>query len=546
MSANSATKISGRIVDVLNRREFDGIVTIVDGIIDSIDKAQVVEDQVIIPGFIDSHVHIESSMLLPTEFAEAAIRHGTISTVSDPHEIANVLGLEGVKFMLENASKSPVKFYFGAPSCVPATSFETAGAELDAEHIRYLLSREDIVCLSEMMNIPGVLTNDVSVDEKLQLAKTYGKIIDGHAPGLTGDSLKKYVEAGIVTDHECVTLDEALEKLSLGMKIQIREGSAAKDLDELIPLLFDHYANCMLCSDDKHPDDLWEGHINLMVKRAIQAGVPPMNVLWSASVTPVKLYNLDIGLLQPGDPADLLLVNNLDELTVLSTYIAGVQVSAQDHTGIDADQESPINIFNANIQSPDDLKVYSKSEEIPVISVVDGNLVTEVFTWNPNRNSQDEILIDLDNDILKIAVLNRYNLSRPSIGFIRNFGLKQGAIASSVAHDSHNIVAVGTSDEMLAKGINEIIRAQGGIAAVTADDEMILPLPVAGIMSMQNAYDVGQMYHDLDARAKQLGSSLSAPFMTLSFMALLVIPELKLSDKGLFDGTNFELLKVFD
>lgn len=546
MTYNNTISISGNIVDVLNQRIFPGTLKIENGKIKSVLEESVSETQYILPGLIDAHIHIESSMLVPSEFARAAVIHGTVATVSDPHEIANVLGMPGVEFMLDNARQTPFKFHFSAPSCVPATPFETAGAELSAPEIEELLGRKDIVSLSEMMNVPGVLNDSADVKEKLSLARAAGKVVDGHSPGLRGESVKKYVEAGISTDHECFSLEEAMEKLSLGMQVQIREGSAARNLDDLMPLLDEHYKNCMLCSDDKHPDDLSEGHINAMVKRAIAAGVDPLKVLWSATVTPVKTYGLEVGLLQRNDPADLIVIDNLADFNILSTYINGNLVAEKGITRLSSQAITAVNHFEAEIQTADQFKIKSKLLEVPVIEVIDGQLVTNNYPWTAEFDSQGFIKTNLDQDILKIAVLNRYSLSKPAVALIRNFGLKEGAIASSVAHDSHNIVAVGTSDECLAQAINLIIRNKGGISAVTNTAEHVLPLPVAGIMSADDAFAVGKSYGQMDDIAKEMGSKLSAPYMTLSFMALLVIPDIKLSDQGLFDGKTFQFIEAFE
>mgnify|MGYP002632729889 FL=1 len=537
--------LSGNIVDVINQRIFSGTVNISEGKIESIIEESVMETHHILPGLIDAHIHIESSMLVPTEFARAAVIHGTVGTVSDPHEIANVLGMRGVQFMLDNAEKTPFKFHFGAPSCVPATPFETAGASLSASDIEELLKLSNVVSLSEMMNVPGVLNDAEDVHHKLKLAQAAGKIIDGHAPGLRGAAVKKYIEAGITTDHECFTIEEALEKLSLGMQVQIREGSAARNLDDLIPLLNEHYKSCMLCSDDKHPDDLAEGHINEMVRRAISAGIDPLKVLWSAVATPVKTYGLDVGLLQVGDAADMMIIDNLTDFNVLATYIDGNIVAENGSTLLESQAIDLVNKFEADLQKPETFKLKPKGSQIPVIEVIDGQLVTKRYDWSPGLDADGFILNDLGEDILKIAVLNRYTKSTPAVAYIKNFGLKAGAIASSVAHDSHNIVAVGTTDQNLAEAINLIITNRGGIAAVTPTGNHVLALPVAGIMSADDAFKVGEIYGNMDDIAKELGSQLSAPYMTLSFMALLVIPDIKLSDRGLFDGTTFEFMDVF-
>jgi len=544
MTQNNFT-LSGNIVDVLNQRIFQGTLSVKNGQIESLIEQSVSETQYILPGLIDAHIHIESSMLVPTEFARVAVTHGTVGTVSDPHEIANVLGLPGVQFMLDNAELTPFKFYFGAPSCVPATPFETAGASLSASEIRDLLKLPNIVSLSEMMNVPGVLNDADDVMEKLALAKAAGKTIDGHAPGLRGEAVKKYIEAGITTDHECFTIDEALEKLSLGMQVQIREGSAARNLNDLIPILTEHYKNCMLCSDDKHPDDLAEGHINEMVKRTIAAGIDPLKVLWSATVTPIKTYGLDIGLLQQGDPADMIIVDDLSKFNIQKTYIDGEIVAEKGYPKLTRSETTAINHFQAEKQHLDNFQLKPGAETVPVIEVINGQLVTKKYNWSPSLNEAGDIQVDLDQDILKIAVLNRYSISKPAVALIKNFGLKDGAIASSVAHDSHNIVAVGTSDEALAKVINLVIENQGGIAAVTKDTRHVLPLPVAGIMSDGDAFEIGKAYGEMDKLAKEMGSQLTAPYMTLSFMALLVIPDIKLSDKGLFDGETFQFMNAF-
>jgi len=543
---NSSFTLSGRIVDVLHRRIITGTLHIEKGRIQKIVEEPCTETRLIMPGFIDAHIHIESSMLVPSEFARPAVIHGTVATVSDPHEIGNVLGMQGIDFMLENARQSPFKFHFTAPSCVPATPFETAGAELTAGDIDQLLRRDEIVGLSEMMNVPGVLNDAPDVLEKLNLAAKRGKVVDGHSPGLRGEAVKKYIQAGINTDHECMDMDEALEKLGLGMQVQIREGSAARNLDDLMPLLETHYENCMLCSDDKHPDDLLEGHINLMVKRALTAGYDPFKVLWSACVTPVKTYGLDVGLLQPGDPADFIVVDDLQSLNVMQTFVNGVLLAQDGKSLLQSASVKKVNRFEADPLEAKDFRIRSDLSEVPVMDVIDGQLVTRKSLWVPRRDEQGFIQCDPQADILKIAVLNRYSRSKPAVALIRNFGIRNGAIASSVAHDSHNIVAVGSSDEDLARAMNLIIQHQGGVSAVSEKNELVLPLPVAGIMSADDAFEVGVKYGQMDEFAKAMGSKLGAPYMTLSFMALLVIPDIKLSDKGLFDGEKFEFIEAFE
>lgn len=534
-------KISGHLVDIRSKNIFKAIVSVANGKIESIEEAEEVDNVYILPGFIDSHVHIESSMIVPSEFAKMAVKHGTVSTVSDPHEIANVLGVAGVEFMIENASQVPFKFNFGVPSCVPATVFETAGAEINAEQTEYLLKKPEIKYLAEMMNWPGVLNKDPLVMKKLSIAKKLGKKIDGHAPGLTGNQASEYAGAGISTDHECFSMEEAHDKLRAGMKILIREGSAAKNFDTLIPLLKDFEDEIMFCSDDKHPDSLSEGHINDLVKRALELDIDIFKVLKAACLNPVLHYGLDVGTLQINDFADFIVVDNLKNLNILQTYINGQKVYDEGMVFIESVEIKEINNFNTELIDEKELKAEDDLDEVRVIKALDGQLITEPFTINKTLNSKLQ-LPDLEKDILKIVVKNRYSNSAPSMAFIYGFGLKYGAIASSVAHDSHNIVAVGTNDRDICRAINEVISKKGGISAVSGNEVQSLALPVAGLMSKESGEWVAEQYIKLDQNAKELGATLSAPFMTLSFMALLVIPKLKLSDKGLFDGEKFEFV----
>ncbi len=538
------TIISGKIIDITRRRIYSGRIVVEGGVIQSLSETDEAEDQYILPGFIDGHIHVESSMLVPSEFARLAAVHGTVATVSDPHEIANVLGREGVEYMIENAATVPFKFYFGAPACVPATPFETTGARFTAGDLEMILQKPEILYLSEMMNVPGVLHQAESEREKLELAKRYGKRVDGHAPELRGKEAKSYVSAGITTDHECVTLAEAREKISYGMTIQIREGSAAKNLEDLLPLIDEYPEHVMLCSDDRHPDDLVEGHIRQMVIRALQSGCDMYNVLRAACVNPVKHYGLDVGQLQPGDPADFIIVDNLDAWNILATFADGHKIAENNQPLLPSRTVARINVFNAVAKAPADFALSAGKGQLRVIDVIDGQLITKLSLETP-KIEKGMVVPDIQRDLLKITVVNRYRDEKPAVAFIRNFGLKSGAIASSVAHDSHNIVAVGTSDDDLCRAVNLIIRHRGGVCVVDGAVEDILPLPVAGIMTDGDGYAVARQYAGLDRRARALGSPLQAPFMTLSFMALLVIPELKLSDKGLFDGNNFEFTPLF-
>lgn len=541
--------ILANCVDIINKQIFPAELIIKEGKIASLKRTgadRLPQDAgFMLPGFIDSHVHIESSMLVPSEFARLAVVHGTVSTVSDPHEIANVCGEAGVDFMIEDGKQVPFKFNFGAPSCVPATVFETAGAALDAEAVNRLLQRGEIKYLSEMMNFPGVLYNDAEVMQKIHYARAAGKPVDGHAPGLRGEDARKYIQAGtgevvISTDHECFTAEEALDKLRHGMKIIIREGSAAKNFEALIGLLNDHEDMMLFCSDDKHPDSLAEGHINQLCARAVAKGIDVFKVLKAACINPVIHYQLDVGLLREGDAADLILVEDLNTFKVTQTIINGVVVAENGVTKINTPaKQPPVNQFNCNKITVNDLQVkWNNEKEIPVIEALDGQLITNRLMLAP-KVENGLIVSDTENDVLKIVVVNRYNNAPVAKAFIRNFGMKQGAIASSVAHDSHNIVAVGVDDEQLALAINKIITAKGGVAAVNGTSAEVLPLPVAGLMSQEDGYAVAEAYSRIDKLSKEMGSTLGAPFMTLSFMALLVIPHLKLSDKGLFDGDKF-------
>ena len=535
--------IQGQIVDIKNKYIFKGEITIENGRIKSVVKKEHAIENFIIPGFIDAHIHIESSMLVPSEFARLAVTHGTVSTVSDPHEIANVLGVEGVEFMIANGKQTPFKFNFGAPSCVPATNFESAGAVIDSEGIKELLQNPDIKYLAEMMNYPGVLFNDEEVMKKITWAKHFNKPVDGHAPGLRGDDISKYIAAGISTDHECFTYEEGLEKLQKGMKVLIREGSAAKNFEALIDLLPEHYNNMMFCSDDKHPDDLMIDHINKLCARAIAKGNDIYKVLQVACINPVLHYGLDVGLLNIGDHADFVIVEDLKDFKAIQTFINGELVYDQGTSLIKSTPYQVLNNFNTNIKGVKDFHYGSSAKRIRVIEALDGQLITNEIVAK-SLIKEGNLISNIDQDILKMTVVNRYNDQKPSIAFIKNFGLKEGAIASSVGHDSHNIIAVGVSDELICKAVNLLIENKGGICAVTDSESSVVSLPVAGIMSDKDGQTIGNQYAQLDAMAKSLGSKLNAPYMSLSFMALLVIPSLKLSDKGLFNGSTFQFTSL--
>lgn len=537
--------LSGKILDIPNRKIINGILHWENGRIGGITETADVPDQYILPGFTDAHIHIESSMLTPHEFARIALTHGTVATVSDPHEIANVMGLEGVYYMLDDAREARLKFFFGAPSCVPATSFETAGAVLDASKVEALLMDERIIYLAEMMNYPGVLHGDPEVMKKIAHAKKYGKLVDGHAPGLRGEDAARYIAAGISTDHECVTKEEAHDKLSHGMKILIREGSAAKNFNALYALIDEHPEMVMLCSDDKHPDDLLHGHVDMLVKRAIDNGLDMYNVLAAACINPVKHYNLPVGILRNGDPADFIVVNDIKNWKVKQTYINGECVAENGMSILPPKKHSIINHFHTGEKSAGDFMHPNDGSNVRVIEALDGQLITMESDIKPDVLTRpdhgiENLVSNIDFDILKITVVNRYADEKPSVAFIKNFGLKSGAIAGTVAHDSHNIIAVGVTDEDICRAVNLLVKSKGGLCVVDKDEEHLLPLPVAGLMSDKDCMTTGNAYSALDKKVKSMGCTLRSPFMTLSFMALLVIPSLKLSDKGLFDVEKFQ------
>ncbi|MEX2286750.1 MAG: adenine deaminase [Planctomycetaceae bacterium] len=544
MPRDLSFEITANVVDVLNRRIFPGRVEVADGKIVAIRETGERPSTFVLPGLIDAHVHVESSMLVPSEFARAAVVHGTVASVSDPHEIGNVLGTAGVEYMLENAAAVPFKFNFGAPSCVPATVFETAGAAIDVTQVARLLDDPRIGYLSEMMNYPGVLAGDKDVLAKIAAAQLLDKPVDGHAPGLRGEAAAAYIAAGITTDHECFTKDEALDKLRCGAKILIREGSAARNFDALCTLIDEYPEMCMLCSDDKHPDELLAGHINVLVRRAIERGIDRFNVLRAACVNPVLHYGMNVGLLRPGDDADFIEVGSLERMDVLRTFIRGRLVAADGQTTIPRIEPRVVNRFHGRVRTPDEFRVRAEGERLNVIEAIDGQLITRRLV--ERATVHDGLAIaDAARDILKIAVVNRYVSAAPAVAFVRSFGLKRGAIASSVAHDSHNVIAVGVDDDDLCAAINFVIEAGGGLSVAGDGVRKVLPLPVAGLMSTETCAAVGAAYALLDQQVKSFGSQLRAPFMTLSFMALLVIPDLKLSDKGLFDGKTFQFLPLF-
>ncbi|RYD58763.1 MAG: adenine deaminase [Sphingobacteriales bacterium] len=545
MSSNTFT-ISGRLIDILDKRIYPVEISVVDGIISSIKEVDDVPERYIMPGFIDAHVHIESSMLIPTEFARLAVVHGTVATASDPHEIANVCGVPGVQYMIDNSKKTPFNFFFGAPSCVPATFFETAGAHIDSAAIEELMDNPDIWYLAEMMNYPGVLNNDKEIRKKIAAAKRVNKPVDGHAPGLRGQDVAKYAAAGISTDHECFTMEEALDKIKEGMHIIIREGSAAKNFEALAPLIPQYPDKLMFCSDDKHPDELVLHHINELVKRALQKGYDIFDVLRIACINPILHYNIPVGMLRVGDKADFIVASNLDDFTIERTYLNGQLAAENRVTLLKSTEEVLINKFNTQKRNAADFVIVSNgAKSIRVIEALEGQLITNELVL-PVKEEDGFLVSNTENDALKICVVNRYTPdTRPAVAFIKNFGLKQGALASTIAHDCHNIIVVGVDDASIAAAVNALIEVKGGIAVAKNGAEVTtMALPVGGLMSNADGYKVAEEYSAIDRKAKELGTTLHAPFMTLSFMALLVIPDLKLSDKGLFSGKTFSFTPV--
>jgi adenine deaminase len=536
-------KILGRLIDIHNRDIYPAAITISDGKISRIEKTKQVPDQYILPGLIDAHIHIESSMITPGAFAMTAVKHGTCGVVSDPHEIANVLGISGVEFMISDAGKVPMNFYFGAPSCVPATVFETNGASLDFPDVKKLLEKTEIRYLSEMMNYPGVIYNDLEVMKKIECARKLGKPIDGHAPGLSGEALGKYVSAGISTDHECSTLEEAREKIALGMKILIREGSAAKNLNSLKELYNVFPDKIMLCSDDLHPEMLQKGHINRLIGKLITEGYNVFDVIRSATINPVRHYGLENGLLRCGDYADFIIIDNPQEMNIRETWIKGNMVFSNGKTLFTYDGSDAVNNFNCSNVTEADIGIRNQGGEIRIIEAVEGELLTgesrKIFS------NSEMINPDLENDILKIVVKDRYKDSPPSVGFIRGFAIKEGAFASSIAHDSHNIIAVGTNDSDIVKSINEIVRLKGGLAVSAGALLKSIGLDIGGIMTSRSCAEIAHDYENLNELAGSMGCKMKSPFMTLSFMALLVIPDLKIGDRGLFDVKKFKPVPLF-
>lgn len=537
-------QIEGNIVDIHNREIFPGSITIdKKGVIVSIDRNLKKYDYYICPGFIDAHVHIESSMLIPEEFSKLAIRRGTIAIINDPHEIANVMGMEGINYMIENSSKSDIKMFFTIPSCVPATPFDSSGSVISSQDVEKMAASGKFIGLSEMMNVPGVLHQDPEVMSKLEIARRYHLKIDGHAPGLSGEELKQYIATGISTDHECVSVEEAKEKISNGMKILIREGSAAKNYEALKQLIATNPDDVMFCTDDSHPDELLlEGEIDKLVSRAIKDGFDLFDVLKIASYNPVLHYGIGVGTMKIGDSADFIKIRNLESFETLAVYIGGIEKFNLNKKAVINPNESSkaINNFQRHVISISDISK-PVEKELVCIKVFQGEIITgraDFTIPSPSLNFES----DIERDILKIVYLNRYQNSPPKVGFISGFGLKEGAFATSISHDSHNIIAVGCSDKDILDVINTVIEEKGGLAVKNNNGIMKLSLPFAGIMTCASGEKTAFAWNKLTHELNRMGCMFDSPFMTLSFMSLIVIPQLKIGEQGLFDFNSFKFI----
>ncbi|MBO5152136.1 MAG: adenine deaminase [Methanobrevibacter sp.] len=567
-------KFTAYILDVLTSSVYPARITVEGGIFKQIvpimvdGETKVDVEGLMLPGFIDSHIHIESSALTPAQFAKVAVMHGTTSVVCDPHEIANVSGIDGIEFMIENASTVPFNFYFSAPSCVPATSFETSGAVLNSDEIEYLLQKDEVVALGEMMNFPGVIHGDKEVLKKLELARKYKKPIDGHAPLVSGEDLDKYLEQYIVTDHECSNFQEAIEKKQKGMKIMVRDGSSAKNMEALFD--FTERINYLknqesfgiipsevlerrihspifdfIVSDDKNSRDLINGHLNLSVKKAVELGIDIIKAIEMVTINPASHYNLDAGAIVTGARADFIIIDNIIDFNILKTYVAGECVYDGENVLFDAPDVETENRIDAPKKTAQDFDILFDGDEceVNVIECFNGELLTKKATAKLYVDN-GKVMPSIYDDVLKISVVERYGHNNVANAFIKGFGLKKGAIASSIAHDSHNIIVIGYNSEDMAEAVNTVIENKGGIAVVSEDFSDSLPLPIAGLMSNEDAFVVAKKLRQLQKMAYALGCKMDSPFMTMAFMALLVIPSIKISDKGLFDGDNFEFMDV--
>lgn len=534
--------IEGNIVDVLTGEIFPGRIGHEGGVITSVERTPGPFRSFLVPGFIDCHVHIDSSLLCPSRFAEAAVPHGTTAVVTDPHEIANVLGVPGIAWMREDAACAPFRVFFTAPSCVPATPFETSGATLGPAEVEKLLAEDDVVALGEVMNYHGAIARDPDVMAKIRAARVSGKPIDGHGPLLAGNALREYLSLGISTDHECTGAAEAFEKHDLGMRILVRDGSAAKNLAALAPFARMH--EFLLVTDDILASDLLAGHLDTRLATAVSLGVEPLHALRAATIRPAEHYRLPLGAMAKGRKADAVRVADLSSFAVEEVYIGGTLVAAG---GAAAFAPRPVPMPGAIRIAPkgaDDfaLPASGRSAKVRVIRVIPDEIVTGSETADL-RVEHGRVVPDAGRDVLLISVVNRYREAPVASGFVSGFGLKTGAIASSVAHDSHNIIAVGTNPGDMAAAVGAIVRESGGLAACGGGSATVLPLPLAGLMSGDPPRDVHERLERLHAAACGMGCVLPRPFMTLSFLSLLVIPRLKIGDRGLFDADAFRFVE---
>ena len=548
----------GRVVNVFTGGISEKDVAICDGVIVGVGfgyhgkEEKDIEGKLVIPGLIDGHIHIESSMLIPSQLAAALLVHGTTAIISDPHEIANVMGLEGIRFMLRDSQEIPFDIFFMAPSCVPATHLETAGAYLGPSELLKLKDEPRILGLAEMMNFPGVLSGDQEILEKIDLFRN--KVLDGHCPSLSGNDLQAYATAGIRSDHETTLLSEGLEKVETGMMLMIREGTSAKNLDELVPLVnIGNARRFCFVSDDLHPEDIQQrGHLNYVVKKAIQLGLDPVTAIQLATLNPAEYFGLkNRGAVAPGFHADLAVLNDLESIEVNSVYKDGRMVvdrgslvnfpNGQDRDTIVAPE--PLNISPL---SPESFRIPYSESKAKVIEVVPGQLITHM-RFEQIKSGKGCVVTDTESDVLKLCVVERHRATgHIGLGLVTGFGLKHGAMATSVAHDSHNVISVGVTDEEIFRAV-EAVRIMGGGLSVVKDNEILakVPLEIAGLMSGEPMETLVRKLREIKKAAAGLGCALEEPFMALSFLALPVIPELKLTDMGLVDVNKFEIVPLF-
>ncbi|DAB17033.1 TPA: adenine deaminase [Candidatus Gastranaerophilales bacterium HUM_18] len=548
---------NANIVNVLSEEIHKADIAIKDGIIAGIgenysgEKEIDIQGAYVTPSFIDGHVHLESTMMLPSEFAKVALPAGTTTVIIDPHEISNVLGLHGISFMHEAVKNLPLDVYTMLPSCVPATPFETSGFDLNSYDLSLLIDKPWVLGLAEMMNFPGVLNQDNNVMAKLELAKSRGKCIDGHAPYLHGKDLCAYIASGVKSDHECTTPDEAVEKLRLGMYVMVREGTAAKDLDALMPVLKTcNTRKCILVTDDRHPADLKE-HINGMVRRAVEAGVDPVKAIQIASLNTAEYFGLkNLGAIAPGYKADLLILPDLKTFKPDLVIKNGVVAAENGKLIAELPENEALAVRNSvNVRwiTPEDFRIEANGSKVTALEVIPHQLITKSVV-SEVKIEDGNAVSNIDNDTLKICVIERHRATgNIGKGFVKGFNLKCGAIASTVAHDSHNMIVIGTNDADMYAAAVALIKCKGG-KVVVKDGEVIseLPLPIAGLMSDRNFDYVVNKCEELNKTAHSIGCRIEDPFMTMGFLSLPVIPELKVTDKGVFDTNKFDFIDIFE